>query len=430
VDIAPGRVQPFWITVHVPQECPAGRYEATVDIATASGPDKNAANTQVKLNLRVYDFSVPSLSRYQMVSPMPQPFGYDYHVVPCSYLGGWPTPHLMLTKAGQLKLDFRNFDRLVDQALARGVTQLCAGRAFTGAGNFTPECFDMWVDSEAGDKRERIWFCPIEEHSGDNPEQARKWFEQYFTQLYEHLEAKDWTKHFYVYGADEPHGEEWTELLTEYFALIKQLAPKLRIMITYGPTDRFGPNVDIACIMMNHLRAGTIERARKHNQQLWCYSCGDLNNPALTIPHPAITVRLWPWLQHKWGVKHTLLWHSSVYSTNYQHAGVDRRGDGQIFWQSTIGGQQVYYPSIRAEMLRDGTEDREYLHLLKQLAHQFAPRTQSDSEKKLLSEAQSLIQVPDEIVKTQFEMTRDIRLLMQRRSQIARTIERLQHRID
>jgi len=430
VDIARGRVQSFWITVHVPEECPAGRYEATVDIATASGPDENAAAAEAKLKLRVYDFSVPTLSRYQMVSAMPRPFGYSYHVVPCNYFQGWPSPRLYLDKQDNLRLDFTDFDRLVKEGRARGVTEFSVGRSFSGANQFTPECFDVWVDVEGMNQQRRIWLCPIEERGGENPMQARKWFEQYFTQLYEHLEAKGWTKYFYVYGADEPHGAEWTEPLTEYFALIHQLAPKLRIMITYGPTDRFGPNVDIACIMMNHLSADTIKEAQRYNQELWCYSCGDLNNPALTIPHPAITVRLWPWLQEKWGVGRVLLWHSMVDSSNYQHAGIDRRGDGQIFWHSTIGGQQVFYPSIRAEMLRDGTEDREYLYLLKQLVNQFEPRAQSDSEKKLLSEAQSLTEVPDEIVKTQFEMTRDVSLVMDRRAQIARTIERLSRCVE
>ena len=97
-------------------------------------------------------------------------------------------------------------------------------------------------------------------------------------------------------------------------------------MITIRPTDAFGPELDIACIMMNHMREDTAETAAALNQELWCYSCGHLNNPALTINQTPVAIRL---CQHKWNVTRTLLWHANVYARNFLSPGADGRVTGR-----------------------------------------------------------------------------------------------------
>ena len=433
VEIPRGRVQPFWITVHVPSDSPAGLYRAELTIHSMSTAGKGGQAVTVPLTLRVRDFAIPKLSCYQMVAPS-DPQMQPYHIVNISAHGTYPAPKMYLDKEENLRLEFDEFDGEMARLLAEGVTQFSIGLSYTGANNFAPWTFDWRVPAEGGGER-RIWVNPVDKDDpdADTPEnrQARKWFRQYLSAVYNHLEEKGWTRYWFVYGADEPHNKEWIAPLTRYFALIKEIAPKLRILIAKGPTQEYGPNaVDIAVIMMNHLRQDTAESASKLNQELWCYSCGDLNNPALTIPHPAITVRWWHWLQEKWKVERVLLWHTSVQGDNVLHPGCDGLGDGQVFWvRQGPDDERHDFPSIRAEMLRDGVEDREYIHLLKELTEKYARSAPGEAGAALLAQARKLAEIPDDLVETQFRMTRDPQKLLDRRRDIADLIEALQERL-
>ena len=237
---------------------------------------------------------------------------------------------------------------------------------------------------------------------------------------------RNWTRHWWIYAADEPHQAEWTEPLTRYFAIIRKCAPKLRIMMTREPTDSFGPNLDIACIMMNHLRDDTHKTARSLKQELWCYSCGHLNNPGLTLRESAVDIRTWFWLQEKWDIRRVLLWHASVYGRTFVKPGADGRGDGQVFYfRRRAAGPDEIIPSIRVEMLRDGVEDRDYLFRLKQLVTQTAGHIGKGLTADVHSRAKTLTGVPDALVHSQYDMSGEVSLLLEQRRHIADAIEAL-----
>ena len=148
------------------------------------------------------------------------------------------------------------------------------------------------------------------------------------------------------------------------------------------------------------LRSGTHETARKLGQELWCYSCGHLNNPGLTLRESPVDIRTWFWLQEKWQIRRVMLWHSSVYGHTFLKPGADGRGDGQVFYfRRRADEPDEVIPSIRAEMLRDGVEDRQYFHLLKQAARRAGDRIPTS----LRDRAAALSKVPDSIARTQYE---------------------------
>lgn len=422
-DVPRGRVQSWWLTVHVPRDATPGMYTSQVTISSLSTGGREGKATRVPLRLRVRNFTLPTVSRFQTVAPV-QPEMTAWKISPVSSSGGTVTPRRMLDRQGNLQLDFAEFDKKVQARLAAGQTSFSIGIPYTGAGVFIPWAFDWRVPVKGKDATRRIYVNPVarEDLDARKPEnqQSRKWFEQYITQFYNHLESKNWTKHWWIYAADEPHQAEWKEPLTRYFAIIHKCAPKLRIMMTREPTDHFGPHLDIACIMMNHLRSGTHETARKLDQELWCYSCGHLNNPGLTLRESPVDIRTWFWLQEKWKIRRVLLWHSSVYGHTFVKPGADGRGDGQVFYfRRRAGEQDEIIPSIRAEMLRDGVEDRQYFHLLKQKARRAGDRIPTS----LRDRAAALSKVPDSIARTQYEMSGDVHLLLSRRVQIADVIE-------
>src|SRR3989338_2495623 len=55
VDVPAGKTQPFWITIYVPKETPAGLYEGSVKfMAEGMNP------LEIPIHVRVYDFSLPA----------------------------------------------------------------------------------------------------------------------------------------------------------------------------------------------------------------------------------------------------------------------------------------------------------------------------------------------------------------------------------
>ena len=159
---------------------------------------------------------------------------------------------------------------------------------------------------------------------------------------------------------------------------------------------------------------------------MWCYSCGHLNNPGLTLRESAVDIRTWFWLQEKWNIRRVLLWHASVYGHTFVKPGADGRGDGQVFYFRRRGdGPDEVIPSIRAEMLRDGVEDRDYLFRLKQLVTRSAGRVGRRLPAEVYSRAKALTVVPDALVRSQYDMSGDVGLLLERRRHIADAIEAL-----
>ena len=64
---------------------------------------------------------------------------------------------------------------------------------------------------------------------------------------------------------------------------------------------------------------------------------------------------------------------------------------------------------------------------MKELADQLSEKEKdSDAVKVLLVKAKHLVQVPDDLVETQFKMTRDVSKLLKRRAEIADMIDQLQ----
>ena len=99
-----------------------------------------------------------------------------------------------------------------------------------------------------------------------------------------------------------------------------------------------------------------------------------------------------------------LLWHARVHAWSFHGAGADRRGDGQVFWNVPTGPDTATtVPSIRAVMLRDGIEDREYLTLLAEVVERFSAIVETHEEKTLLETARNLVVVPDDLVMTQWK---------------------------
>jgi hypothetical protein len=74
VDLQPGRVQPFWVTVHVPRDTPAGRYEGALKFAA-----QDLDPIDVSFRLAVYDFALPQERHLRA------PFGFRQQYLAAPY---------------------------------------------------------------------------------------------------------------------------------------------------------------------------------------------------------------------------------------------------------------------------------------------------------------------------------------------------------
>ena len=163
---------------------------------------------------------------------------------------------------------------------------------------------------------------------------------------------------------------------------------------------------------------------------------------------------MWLWMTWKWNVQGVLVWTSNYWTSSCAYpspkiqnpwedpmgyvSGYDRP-PGYIGYWGNGDGRFLYPPnrdvaadrrkhiegpvsSIRWEMLREGLEDYEYFWLLRDaVAH--ARKAKVDSP--ALAEAEALLQIPEQIITSQTEFTRDPQPLHAHRRALAQAIERV-----
>ena len=158
----------------------------------------------------------------------------------------------------------------------------------------------------------------------------------------------------YYYVQNEPQNDEDHKLAAYLSRLTKQAAPKLRIAISEEPKKEIAEHPDGACgydIWIAHIRAYqqnyAWKRQKENNEQVWFYSLDHDPDPYFNptkIENQGIHQRIIPWVS----------WHYRV--TGWAYYDADRYFNGK-------------YPGIRAELLREGIEDYEYLYLANSKAH-------------------------------------------------------------
>ena len=81
-----------------------------------------------------------------------------------------------------------------------------------------------------------------------------------------------------------------------------------------------------------------------------------------------------------------------------------RSGDGYLVYPAPGGA--AYWPSIRLEQLRDGIEDYEYFHLLKELTDRLTRPGAPEADTAIVEENRRLLAIDDALVKSYNEYDR------------------------
>ena len=278
---------------------------------------------------------------------------------------------------------------------------------------------------------------------------------QYLKQIEDHLERNGWLGKEYIYWFDEPDPKDYP-FVREGMLNIRKNAPKLTRFIT---EHRPGPEImdvsEIGCTIFDRVDPKAVAELSAKGREFWSYLCTGPKSPWVTlfIDHPAINLRIWPWMTYKWGLKGLLVWRANYwtssalfppgeiqnpwadpmsyvvsYGTPFGQANFWGNGDGRFLYPPNRdpNRDKIKYicgpvNSVRWEILREGIEDYEYFVLLEK-----AMKAAGPAKKALAGRAQALLDFPAALFSSGKEYTKDPRNLLKLRRSIAELLEEFQ----
>ncbi len=456
VELAAGRNQPFWVSVHVPPGTAAGDYRGHLSLRA------DGASYELPMVVHVWDFELPKATHLRSGFGLSSWLIRRYHnltseeelrqvhrlylrdfaehrVAPFSF--GRPIdvewekgPHGLANP----KLDFSAFDEDARFALDElGFNSFCLDLQGLGGGTYQSRRPGRILDLEQG--------TPDYEAA----------FTRYAQAAQAYLEQRGWLDKAYVYWFDEPEEKDY-DFVREGMELIHRAAPKLTRMLTEHPDLRLYGAVDLWCLPTYTLTSETTRQREIANDEFWWYLCTGPKAPYFTLflDHYGTELRLWSWETWKDGLDGLLVWQTAYWTSETAYPGDqlqnpwqdamswtswgglepgERRpwgnGDGRFLYppNRNPGVDDTTYlegpvPSARWELLRDGIEDYEYFWLLRQEVDRLK---EAGVDPSVYEEAEALLQVPADICSSLTDFTTTPEPIHAHRARLANAIERL-----
>ncbi len=426
--------RPVWITVQVPKNAKAGNYTANIKITA-----NDAETTIIPLELKVRDFELPDETHLKTHTwdeiALMQKF-YNIKELPVAWYLNFCDVllknHLNPSFAGVDYVDKKN---LVD-----------------GKYNFSKVEKILSHTIPKGLSR----FSMVQMTKGDYPPGELEKEYQFIEAYANFLKSKGWLDKGLVELWDEPTVLEW-EAVKKRAERIRKISPdiKTQLFCTEGDAYRFWDTavskkyglLDLIDLWMP-VRLIEAPEIQKKGHEVWTYfaTLPRGNAPNFYIDAPSVNQRLIPWYCWMYGVDGFEHWSTTYFWRNvktgkpmnekWPNALWDSRtfhnfhGEGQMVYPGSDG---QFFPSIRLETFRDGMDDYEYLHKLKELLQNF----KGNREERFYQEAQRLLNTGETLlikypgtVQTSLENTmrypNEPERILEMRDQIAEAIERLQ----
>jgi len=456
VNLAAGRNQPFWVSVHVPPGTPGGDYRGMLTVEGAGW------SAEVPLEVHVWDFELPrgthlrsgfglsrwSLKRYhnldtddevQQVYRLYLRSFAEHRVAPYSLGRDIEVEWTRDAREGLYpKVDFIGFDEDARFGLDElGFNSFRLDLDGLGGGTYQSRRPGRIGEFEEGSREHQISFG------------------RYAGTVQKHLERNGWLDKAYVYWFDEPTEKDY-EFVQKGMELIGGAAPKVKRLLTEEPVARLYDSVDIWCLPTFMLDVDVLQSRKSAGDEVWWYLCTAPKAPhfALFIDHYGTELRLWSWETWKYGLKGLLVWQSVYWTSRSAYPGevVQNPWEDSMSWKSGYGlpeggrepwgngdGRFLYppnrrpgldktkylegpVPSIRWELLRDGIEDYEYLWLLREEVQRLKG---AGAPAASYAEAESLLEVPAEVCTSLTEFATTPEPIHAHRARVAEAIEGL-----
>ncbi|MGQ9610456.1 MAG: glycoside hydrolase domain-containing protein [bacterium] len=374
ITIDPGRTQPVWINIYVPEDIPSGKYDGNIIVKTSDG------EKSIKLLLNVYSFSLPK-ERHLCVT-----LWFDPHVIAKFHNAEWgsekywkvlekyaknmaehrqnvietpfPSP-IRLRNDGTLDIDYTSMDRWIEFFEKAGACERIEFPAI--AHTIQEEGHDWWTSSQLVISDLTVMDSETDETIKLPPEKGMALM---LADLDRHLQEKGWQDKAMIHISDEPTIYK-VESYCKVTDFIHKHAPHLKIIEAIETTG-FGKCLDVWVPKLSHLANwyDEYDAQRKLGTEMWFYTCchpygGFMNR---FIDFPLIETRLLFWLNWKYRLDGYLHWGLNRWTDKpFEDVGEELPpGDRYIIYPGTDGPIN----SIRWEASREGLQDYEYFRIL------------------------------------------------------------------
>lgn len=182
---------------------------------------------------------------------------------------------------------------------------------------------------------------------------------------------------FYLGGLiDEPKPAAY-DRVRQLCRQVEQIAPEVPHVVTTTPVAALADDVSTWCFPFGHYGRPMTDWVRSAGKHAWWYPLVGTSwpLPSVFIDDSLLGTRLIGWLQHDLGIEGLLYWSTTIFEKWNGTAYVPRdtwtdptgypktNGDGFLLYPGKQVGIDGPVGTVRAEALRDGLEDLEYLVL-------------------------------------------------------------------
>lgn len=393
-DVRPRHNLQFLITVHVPREAHAGRYEGTVKLKFRREswmPTTLTPEDEVKLVVEVRSFALPERSplfntSYANLRELPesQRTPERLTLMQANFIEHRQTPEPLIPSPrvkidqGLLTVDSTAWEAAVDAVVKKGGTHV-----FVPVWGFFPEpafAQGLYFLYHYPAVTQQKWLGAVicRPDKTLTPE-FQQLFGAYLKHMHGVLKQRGWLDKAFIGTMDEPYtyhlGDRVNdtpannyEVVRNFVAFVRQTAPGLRTFCTADPVDGLIGHIDHWCLRNLEHAAAAKERAEKHGEVFtFC------DNYRTFIDYPAISARSFGWLAWQTGASGWLTYETmGSYKTAWEapvlvyamFSGATVWGMGQMFYPDPLTGAPLN--SLRWELMREGCDDYEYLWLLRE----------------------------------------------------------------
>lgn len=371
IALEPNKYGAVFLTIRIPRDAAAGRYEAKVTIESERG------NRSLPLRLRVHPLTLPDerhlmVTKWYTTSKFKQFHGIDSSDTDRFYemLGVYAqnmAEHRqnvfrvsldLITsrrdRSGEFKFDFSKFDKWADVFWSTGRMDLLETGFVARFGE------GGWASREVVLRDFRV----RDESTGRTIAVSGKEFlPRFLPVLEDHLREKGWLEKTVFHIADEPSNHNvmsWREASD----FVHRYGPALRRMDAIE-TPHCLDRLEIWVPKLDHLAAwyDAYRDAQNRGNELWFYTVGIFQKGSLpnkTADVALIESRILHWLNYRYGLKGYLHWGFNSWTDDPFEAPGKHRGDG---WQ-VYPKKDGLLCSVRWEQMRNGLQDYEYLWVL------------------------------------------------------------------
>lgn len=420
-------LQPVWVTVNVPDNTAPGRYRGSVRVAPG-----NAEAVEVAVDLNVWDFTLPRSPALKTALSFSEARAASFY----GYEGG----------------------RLPDEVRRRYYAFLLERRVNPTEiyrRSPTPDRADVGFCLERGMNAFNLSYIGW---LGD--EAAREKLRDLLGEYRDFLSVRGWDEYGYVYGFDEVQPDRYPQV-QEMYGMIGEFWPELPRGCTVIPNAELTGYVDIWIPITANYRAKPARERQAAGDEVWWYICCGPRHPYANwfIDYPAIDHRIVFWQTWQHDVTGFLYYAINRWVTNEvaESENPTVRPIDDPVWQAAIaagkrwpevewntftwsdfnGDGHLIYPgpngrpwsSVRFEIIRDGIEDYDYFHLLRQGVDRLK-RRRNPAHSDLIAESARVLRITDDLSPSLTKFTQDPRRVEAARELLGDQIERVMRALN